>query len=568
MQSAPPEAPIPAPRRGLLKRFKLWVYTSPAWAISISLHLIVALIAGLVYFERFLPVEEGVVDVSFGSRKKVEPPKSDKAQEAPAEADANIKEEADAQQSLADELAAESANPFGAGDSDKGGGPAPLGVVVEGGGGRPVGYGARRRARGGGPREEKPIEEPEDGVRAGLRWLARHQSPDGSWSVTDFPRNCGRFGHHGDCTCGGLPGSPQFQVGVTALALLAFLGKGHLPSSPEPVLPQRGGLGELTDTFGGREPLTYGLVVKRGLRYLVRSQSPSGLIGPEADRFMYNHLIASMALSEAAALTGVDFVRESAERAVAYLAAARSPEGGWRYTARPSEGDSSVTGWAVLALHSAGSAGIAVDRAAIADARRWLEGMTRRASIDPRLLGDPPSAKRRVHLLTGYLGPSDAGKLVTMPGLNDDSYYNPSSTSVTVIAAALLDRELSGKAARAIDTLLAFPPPRFPFDEKSRRAVDFYYWYHATYALLLATGGQGDRWREWSAALGPALLGSQNLKEAEGQCAEGSWDPIDRWSCEGGRVYATAMAALTLEVHHRYPQLLATGKRGPRLDVR
>jgi hypothetical protein len=36
-------------------------------------------------------------------------------------------------------------------------------------------------------------------------------------------------------------------------------------------------------------------------------------------------------------------------------------------------------------------------------------------------------------------------------------------------------------------------------------------------------------------------------KYADG-CGCGSWDPVDRWGAEGGRVYATAMNALTLGV--------------------
>ncbi|GEM_PF-7087366 len=41
-------------------------------------------------------------------------------------------------------------------------------------------------------------------------------------------------------------------------------------------------------------------------------------------------------------------------------------------------------------------------------------------------------------------------------------------------------------------------------------------------------------------------------------CQEGSWLANDRWSDEGGRVYTTALGALTLEVYYRY------GPRRPR----
>ncbi len=54
-----------------------------------------------------------------------------------------------------------------------------------------------------------------------------------------------------------------------------------------------------------------------------------------------------------------------------------------------------------------------------------------------------------------------------------------------------------------------------------------------------------------------ALVKPQNVRSSG--CKNGSWEPVDRWSCEGGRVYATAINALTLEVYYRY-DLVFTGK--------
>jgi hypothetical protein len=38
----------------------------------------------------------------------------------------------------------------------------------------------------------------------------------------------------------------------------------------------------------------------------------------------------------------------------------------------------------------------------------------------------------------------------------------------------------------------------------------------------------------------------------EGGSAAGSWDPLDRRATLGGRVYATAISVLSLEVYYRY----------------
>jgi hypothetical protein len=36
--------------------------------------------------------------------------------------------------------------------------------------------------------------------------------------------------------------------------------------------------------------------------------------------------------------------------------------------------------------------------------------------------------------------------------------------------------------------------------------------------------------------------------QRQGGCGEGSWDPVDKWGSEGGRVYATAINVLTLSL--------------------
>ena len=35
-------------------------------------------------------------------------------------------------------------------------------------------------------------------------------------------------------------------------------------------------------------------------------------------------------------------------------------------------------------------------------------------------------------------------------------------------------------------------------------------------------------------------------------CERGSWDPNSKWGRQGGRIYSTALAILTLEVYYRY----------------
>jgi hypothetical protein len=78
--------------------------------------------------------------------------------------------------------------------------------------------------------------------------------------------------------------------------------------------------------------------------------------------------------------------------------------------------------------------------------------------------------------------------------------------------------------------------------------VDFCCWYLHSVAVRHVHGG-GPKWAEWEESLRKALAQGQRPKR-EG-CIGGSVDPADQWSPEGGRVYATAMAALSLQAEAR-----------------
>jgi hypothetical protein len=98
---------------------------------------------------------------------------------------------------------------------------------------------------------------------------------------------------------------------------------------------------------------------------------------------------------------------------------------------------------------------------------------------------------------------------------------------------------------QAADLIKMKPPV---WDTKSG-SIDHYYWYYATYAMY-QMGGQ--YWKDWSAKLNDAVVkpqrGDGNFK--------GSWDPVDVWGEDGGRVYSTASLVLTLEAYYRYSKLV------------
>ena len=70
-------------------------------------------------------------------------------------------------------------------------------------------------------------------------------------------------------------------------------------------------------------------------------------------------------------------------------------------------------------------------------------------------------------------------------------------------------------------------------------------------------GPAARKWKAWNEGLKTALLKNQNPQGSG--CKAGSWEPVDRWSGDGGRVYGTALNALTLETYYRHP-LIPMGK--------
>jgi hypothetical protein len=187
--------------------------------------------------------------------------------------------------------------------------------------------------------------ESEKAVERGLDWLARHQRPDGSWSLDTS----------GECRGAGCPGRMAMasDTAATGLALLPMLGAGH------------------THLQKGR----YQQSIGRGLRWLIKNQSKNGEIylGGSFNAAFYSHAIASMALCEAYGITKDKWLQGPAQRAVNYIAQTQNKsDGGWRYyLGMP--GDTSVFGWQLFALRSASLSGLNVPKATVRRCRTYLD---------------------------------------------------------------------------------------------------------------------------------------------------------------------------------------------------
>lgn len=179
------------------------------------------------------------------------------------------------------------------------------------------------------------------------------------------------------------------------------------------------------------------------------------------------------------------------------------------------------------ALKSAEMAGRVFPRKAYDGTRAWLDEATEKT---------PPYR-------TGYTHPG-SGK-VFVPGLNENFEHHETMSAICVLARLLMDKSRKDPRASALADLLVKDRPRW-----EGRWTDFYYWYYAGQALFFLDGPSGPKWKSWNTSMKEALLKNQNPESAG--CRAGSGEPVDRWSGEGGRVYATALNALALEVHYRY----------------
>ena len=83
--------------------------------------------------------------------------------------------------------------------------------------------------------------------------------------------------------------------------------------------------------------------------------------------------------------------------------------------------------------------------------------------------------------------------------------------------------------------------------------VDFYYDYYATLALYQH---QGPIWKEWNKNLKEIYVATQMSNGAH----KGSWEPKGQHTATGGRVLATGLAVLSLEVYYRLLPMYGFGR--------
>jgi hypothetical protein len=360
---------------------------------------------------------------------------------------------------------------------DGGAGAAPIGKGrTEGFSGRGAGKGVLL-GKGGGTLNT------EFAVKGGLDWLIKHQFPDGSWHIDYSPRSTG-------ATQG--VGEAKSNMAATSLALLPFLAANH------------------THQTGGHRN-----VVKKALNWMLANQRASGVLLAQGDQHeMYTHALGSIVLCEAFALTKDKALGIAAQKALDYSCRAQNKLGGWRYTAKAEDADTSVFGWQFMALKSGMMAGLKVPEKTLSEARRYLDSVK-------------------------------SGKHGGLFAYEAKQGPRPAMTAIGCLSLQYLGHKRDDKQLdEGVQYLIKNAPP-----ERSRQP---YYWYYATQVVH---HHQGADWDRWNRSMRKIWVEKQNRDQKSTDF--GSWNPAD-FNREqhdlkaGGRLYLTAIGLLTLEVYYRY----------------
>lgn len=324
----------------------------------------------------------------------------------------------------------------------------------------------------------------ENSVDRALAWMASKQAVDGSFATL-----------------------PAGQPGVTSLATMAFLSRGHQP-----------GLGP------------YGQRISRAIDFVLSCQKANGLISLQTNdprdeqetaqyAAVYNHAISGLMLGEAyGQVTGqrAKAAKQAIERALKFsrqLQLRPKPpieKGGWRYTkvSDTGESDLSVTGWQLMFMRSAKNAEFEVPQAYADEAIAYV-----RRCWDER---------------SGFF------YYTTQKG--SGAKFSRGMVGAGILSLSLAGQHQTPMARAAGDWLLAHPYRRF--GELIGPSDQFFY---STYYCSQAMAQLGGRyWEQFFPPLAEVLLNSQ--------AANGSW-PLEvdgGGEAVFGNVYTTAMAVLSL----------------------
>lgn len=363
-------------------------------------------------------------------------------------------------------------------------------------------------------------ESTERAVEAGLRWIELQQHIEGLWDGADK----------------GFGGVTNCMPAYTGLCLLAFLGAGY-----------HGSAGKYRET------------VRRSGEFLGATQFYDGgfpVTGGGDDSWIFAYLIAMgiWGITENVAIHDAPELVEPAQRGVDYLVRTQDPGGGWRYGPR-NQSDSSCTSWVLMTLKTATLSDLRVAQKSLDGIDWWFErcqtDMTGEEELPDDISADyakEVGVKRSFKAITGYF---------VLSGSEKSALQQTSMTAVGLVSRFFLGWNRShpfmiGSANYLMDYL---PQWRKGLEKGQALAWYFYFYYYGTLGMHQMGGRY---WRAWNEKIKVMLPDNQRKEPAT---LAGSWDP-DTALLNGGRLFSTALAVMTLETYYRFSPLVVEGERG------
>ena len=279
------------------------------------------------------------------------------------------------------------------------------------------------------------------------------------------------------------------------------------------------GLGILTFLAHGETTASekYGATVERAIRYLVAKQNDKGEFAKTDNTAgTYSQAICVYALSEAYGMTRIPSLKGVMEKGVQLLINGQQAGGGYDYKfAKGDRRDTSLGGWCCQAMKAAYIAG--AENTGLHDAME-------------KAVQDMKSVQK-----------AEDGSFYY-------SYIGKSHTTHSIAAVAVLSMQLLGhggdaEAKKGLNFLNGAD-----CNWKNPSPWPMYAWYYISQTKFHQGGAN---WSNWNNQFAPQFIRNQN--------PDGSWNSAGLNTPEGseGRenmhpVYATTLAALTLQVYYRF----------------
>ncbi|MCF0234826.1 MAG: hypothetical protein HUK22_07610 [Thermoguttaceae bacterium] len=318
---------------------------------------------------------------------------------------------------------------------------------------------------------------------------------------------------------------------ATAIALLPFLGAG----------------------YSHTEENKYRDVVFNGLEFL-KYRTPKVQFGRDAREYglgasgggVYAQALVAVTLAEAYEMTRDESLKSYAEECFNLIAESQLDDGGWRYALRNDAmfhanirygGDTSVTGWFVMALASGVSAGFELRPTIIYQANDFFDSVMDK------------NGKTYIYWKGAKRDPSENRGVTAVATLAREYLgwkpdYPQLQGSVDQVAKWLAEDERAWKNAKT-----AVGKKGEKYFNGNLFIHNLYFSYYA--ALALHHYG-GPNWKREFPKLRDFLVETQSRGGLGRGCENGRWLFYDRYMNDGGRLLNTALSILILETPYRY----------------